>query len=82
MQLPDTPDRPDPSAVPSLFDLIVGAGSCLVAFPAYLLVQVEDPLSVALQLLIYCGVIFDGVFWALIWVAVQRFLGWHFQKQS
>lgn len=81
MGMPDTPDVPDPSASPSVVDLIFTAVGFIVSFPASLVVQVDEPLGLTKKILVYTGVGFDGLFWAFMSVSLHRVLAWHFQKK-
>src|SRR5207249_6403329 len=60
MRIPDTPDVPDPSSV----DLIFAAGGFIMSFPAFLFVQVDEPLGLTERISVYTGVASDGLFWA------------------
>ena len=82
MRIPDTPDVPDPSAPPSVVDLILAAVGFVVSFPASLMVQIDEPLGLTEKILVYTGVGFDGLFWALVIVSLHRFLEWHFRKRA
>lgn len=82
MEMPETPDVPDPSAVPSLVDLILAAIGFIISFPACLLVQVDEPLGLAQKIWIYAGVAFDGLLWALASVSVHRLLTRNFRKKA
>ena len=82
MEIPDTPDVPDPSAPPSVVDLILAAVGFVVSFPASLVVQIDEPLGLTEKILVYTGVGFDGLFWAFVIVSLHRFLEWHFRKRA
>ena len=81
MGIAETPDMPDPSAAPSVLELILTAGSFIISFPAYLFLQADEPFGLTEKILIYTGVGFDGLFWAFASVSLHRFLAWHFQKK-
>jgi len=77
MGIPDTPDVPDPSLVDSIF----AAGGFIMSFPAFLFVQVDEPLGLTEGILVYAGAAFDGLFWAFASVSLYHFLAWHFRKK-
>jgi len=79
MDIPETPDVPDPA--PLVLDLILTAGGFIISFPAFLFVQADEPFGLAEKILIYAGVGFDGLFWAFASVSLHRFLAWHFPKK-
>lgn len=81
MGMPETPDVPDPSVSPSLLDLILAATGFVISFPAFLLVQVDEPFGLAQKIWVYAGVTFDGLFWAFTSVTLHRFLACHFRKK-
>src|SRR2546426_11131256 len=43
MGIAETPDVPDPSAAPSVLELIVAADSFIISFPTFLLLQIDEP---------------------------------------
>ena len=79
--MPETPDVPDPSAAPSLLDLILAASGFIMSFPTYLFAQVDEPFGLAQKIWVYAGVAFDGLFWAFVSVSLHRVLAWHFRKK-
>jgi hypothetical protein len=81
MCMPETPDVPEPSAAPSLLDLILAATGFMISFPAYLFAQVDEPFGLAEKIWVYGGVTFDGLFWAFTSVSLHQFLAWHFRKK-
>lgn len=81
MGIPETPDVPDPSASPSLLDLVLAATGFIISFPSFLFLQVDDPFGLAEKIWIYGGVIFDALFWACTSVFLHRVLARHFHKK-
>lgn len=81
MGIAETPDVADPSAAPSVLELILTAGGFIISFPACVFLEVDEPFGLTQKILIYTGVGFDGLFWAFASVSLHRFLAWHFQKK-
>jgi hypothetical protein len=82
MGIPETPDVPDPSASPSLLDLILAATGFIISFPGFLLVQVDEPFGLAQKIWIYAGVTFDALFWAFTSVSLHQLLARRFREKS
>ncbi len=82
MDIPETPDVPDPSAAPSVLDVILGSAGFIISFPACLFVEVDEPIGLAQKIWIYAAVAFDGLLWAITTVSLNELLTRNFRRKA